>query len=105
MDNSANSGREGFEKIKAFSQGLVDAFDIGNSGTRVAVISYDDNAKINFKFNSPATSSKGTLKSSIQSVPYMGGPKAEVSNALKLALQKVYKLESGMRPNSNKVRD
>lgn len=103
MDASINSGKQGFESVKTFSKQLVDAFDVSGAGTRVAVISYDDRAAVNFGFNAAGHNSKRAIKNSIDRVSYTGGLKADASKALQLALDKVYQFKNGMRSGSNKV--
>lgn len=103
MDASVNTGSDGFQSVKAFTKQLVDAFDVSGAATRVAVISYDDNAAVNFDLSSSGLNNKIAVKNAIDRIPYRGGAKADASAALQLALEKIYTIQDGMRTGSNKV--
>jgi collagen type VI alpha len=101
IDASANTGRSGFDSVKIFAKQLVDAFDVDGAGTRVSVISYSDKPRLNFGFSD--LTRKDAIKNGIDRVGFQGGAASATSDALQLAVDKVYKVENGMRINSNKV--
>lgn len=98
MDVSVNNGRSGFDSVKIFAKQLIDAFDVQGAGTRVSVISYSSKPRLHFGFSD--LNSKDVIKTAIDRVGFQGGA---ISDALQLAVDKVYKTENGMRSSSNKV--
>ena len=71
LDNSGSVGSSHFQLLKYFVTNISSAINIGLQENLVAVISYSDNATLNFGLTS--YTEKSSLLQAIRAVPYTGG--------------------------------
>ena len=94
-----------FEKVKTFTKQLVDAFDVKDGGTQVAVVSYGSKPVVHTLFNSfsgPALN-KRNIKDAIDEIDYQSDGAVSPSSALSEVLDTVYADGNGARNGTNKV--
>lgn len=94
-----------FEKVKTFAKQLVDAFDVKDGGTQVAVVSYGAKPVVHTLFNSfsgPALN-KRNIKDTIDEIDYQSDSVVSPSSALSEVLDTVYADGNGPRNATNKV--
>ena len=71
LDSSGSVGSYNFQKIKDFVKNVVDFFNIGSSGTHVAVVTYSTYTKL--EFNLKAHHTKSAIKNAVGNINYRGG--------------------------------
>lgn len=99
MESSSSLGQTNWNKMTSFVTRLVNGMTIGQSVTRVAVVSYSNNANSRISFNS--YSSKAQLIDAITSLQYISG--SSVVDTF-TALQNVRTLQfAGARPDVPRV--
>lgn len=81
MDASGSIGLENFEKVKQFIKQVVQTFDVDPQYTRVALIEYSTNARIEFKLNEYGNLTM--LLDAVDNINYSGGGTA-TSDAIEL---------------------
>ena len=64
-------GSYNFGLMKNFVKDVVDFFNIGPSGTHVAVVTYSTNTQL--EFNLKAHHTKSSIKSAVSKISYRGG--------------------------------
>ena len=71
LDSSGSVGSFNFNKVKNFVKNVVDFFNIGSSGTHVAVVIYSTYSRL--EFNLKAHYTKSTIKNAVSNIGYRGG--------------------------------
>lgn len=107
MENSALIGEEEFDKVKDFAKQFVDAFDIRDGGTHVAVVSYGTRPVIHTRLNSysgPGLYTR-TITDKIDEIDFRSEGAVSTSSALTEVLNTVYADGNGARNGTNKVID
>lgn len=107
MENSALIGEEEFDKVKDFAKQFVDAFDIRDGGTHVAVVSYGTRPVIHTRLNSYSDPglNKRTITDKIDEIDFRSEGAVSTSSALTEVLNTVYADGNGARNGTNKVID
>ena len=107
MENSAQIGEEQFAKVKDFAKQFVDAFDVREGGTRVAVVSYGSSPLVHVRFNSysgPLLNTR-SIADGIDEIALRSESSVSTSSALTEVLNTVYADGNGARNGTNKVTD
>lgn len=71
VDGSWSVGRANFKHIRAFISATAGAFQIGQDKTRVSVVQYGSDARVEFGLDAHLT--RPALLRAIGSLPYKGG--------------------------------
>lgn len=71
LDSSGSVGNYNFQQVKNFVKNVVDFFNIGSSGTHVAVVTYSTYTKL--EFNLKAHYTKSSIKYAVGNIRYRGG--------------------------------
>ena len=71
LDSSGSVGGYNFNKIKTFVKNVVDFFNIGSSGTHVAVVTFSTSTRL--EFNLKAHYTKSAIKTAVSRISYRGG--------------------------------
>lgn len=71
LDSSGSVGSYNFNQVKNFVKNVVDFFNIGSSGTHVAVVTYSTYSKL--EFNLKAYYTKSSIKNAVGNIRYRGG--------------------------------
>lgn len=71
VDGSWSVGKANFKHIRAFLSAAASAFQIGQDRTRVGVVQYGSDARVEFRLD--AHPSRPALLRAIGTLPYMGG--------------------------------
>ena len=71
LDSSGSVGSYNFDLVKNFVKNVVDFFNIGKSGTHVAVVTYSTNTRL--EFNLKAYYTKTSIKKAVGKISYRGG--------------------------------
>ncbi|XP_035659085.1 uncharacterized protein LOC118404170 [Branchiostoma floridae] len=100
LDGSGSVGAYNFEKVKQFSQKLVETFDIGPSGTQIGVIQYSTRVRQEFSMNS--FQSKEALSNAIDDIAYMRGG-TRTGRAIRYVSRYGFARSDGARPGVAKV--
>jgi len=95
IDGSWSVGDENFRKAKDFMKALVLPFEIGWDYTRVAVLQYSDDPRIEFYLKD--YQDKTTLLNAIDSIPYKGG-NTRTGDAIRYMMDRIFSVEAGSRP-------
>ena len=106
IEHSPTFGKSEFGKLKAFARHLVDAFDITEGGTQVAVVSYGAKPIIHVLLNSftgPQLRSR-IIKETIDGIDFQKDEDSvSPSAALAKTLDTVFADGNGARNGTNKV--
>lgn len=105
IENSGNIGETQFKKVKTFAKQFVDAFDVRDGGTHVAVVSYGSRPAIHTLFNSfsgPALNKK-IINDRIDEIEYQRDSVVSLGSTLSEVLDTVYADGNGARNGTNKV--
>ena len=105
LENSAHISESNFEKIKAFAKQFVNAFEVTDEGTHVAIISYGTRPLVHVLFNSfsgPALT-KRLITDTIDEIDFQNDRSVSPSQALSEVLNTVYVDGNGARNGTNKV--
>ncbi|XP_051010257.1 collagen alpha-3(VI) chain-like isoform X5 [Acomys russatus] len=94
IDGSQNAGPE-FQHIRTLIERLVEYLDIGFDTTRVAVIQFSDDSKVEFPLN--AHFSKDEVQNAVRRLRPKGGRQVYIGNALQYALKNVFQRPLGSR--------
>ena len=71
LDSSGSVGSDNFQQVKNFVKDVVDFFNIGTSGTHVAVVTYSTYTRL--EFNLKAHYTKSAMKNAVGNIYYRGG--------------------------------
>lgn len=71
LDTSGSVGSSNFNQVKNFVKNVVDFFNIGSSGTHVAVVTYSTFPWL--EFNLKAHYTKSAIKNAVTYIRYRGG--------------------------------
>lgn len=71
LDGSGSVGSRNFGQVKNFVKNIVDFFNIGSSGTHVAVVTYSTYTRL--EFNLKAYYTKSQIKYAVGNIGYRGG--------------------------------
>ncbi|KAL6088616.1 hypothetical protein STEG23_026263, partial [Scotinomys teguina] len=94
IDGSQNAGPE-FQHIRALIERLVEYLDIGFDTTRVAVIQFSEDPKIEFPLN--AHFSKDEVQNAVRRLRPKGGRQVYIGNALGYVLKNIFQRPLGSR--------
>lgn len=94
IDGSQRAGPE-FQYVRALIEKLVDALDVGFDATRVAVIQFSEDPRVEFPLN--AHTSKDEVQNVVRQMRPKGGRQANVGAALEFASKNVFKRPLGSR--------
>ncbi|XP_068760232.1 protocadherin Fat 4-like [Montipora capricornis] len=98
LDSSSNVGSYNFGLMKNFVKDVVDFFNIGPSGTHVAVVTYSTNTQL--EFNLKAHHTKSSIKSAVSKISYRGGW-TYTADALDYVRRNIFVKSQGMRPDAS----
>lgn len=79
---------ENFDKMKTFVKSIVSSFDVDNLLTRVSVITYDSNARLDIAFTDYRT--QEPLLQRIEELRFVGGESSRMDLALKKASDTIF---------------
>lgn len=71
VDGSWSVGRENFKYIRSFISAMAGAFNIGEDKTRIGVVQYSTDTRLEFNLNQ--YSRRGEVLRAINNLPYKGG--------------------------------
>ncbi|XP_026642150.1 collagen alpha-3(VI) chain isoform X1 [Microtus ochrogaster] len=94
IDGSQTASPE-FQHIRALIERLVEDLDIGFDTTRVAVIQFSEDSKIEFPLN--AHSSKDEVLNAVRRLRPKGGRQVYIGNALEYVLKHIFQRPLGSR--------
>ena len=100
LDSSGSVGARNFYKMLNFVKEIASNFDIGKTGTQVAVITFSTSPINRFNLNKYAN--KVSLETAIRSIPYTSGG-TYTGKALKYARTYSFQPGNGARPNAVKI--
>ncbi|XP_029394291.1 collagen alpha-3(VI) chain isoform X2 [Mus pahari] len=94
IDGSRNAGPE-FQYIRTLIERLVEYLDIGFDTTRVAVIQFSEDSKMEFPLN--AHFSKDEVQNAVRRLRPKGGNQVYIGNALEYVLKNIFQRPLGSR--------
>ena len=94
LDNSGSVGETNFLKVKNFVKKVVDFFNIGTSGTHVAVVTYDTTTHKQFQLDKYHT--KSEMRNAVDDVAYHGYL-TYTGEALDYVRKNIFTQRAGMR--------
>ncbi|KAM8789552.1 collagen alpha-3(VI) chain [Rhynchonycteris naso] len=94
IDGSVNAAPE-FRYIRNLIERLVDSLDVGFDTTRVAVIQFSEDTKVEFFLN--AHSSKDEVQNAVRRLQPKGGRQLNIGNALEFVSKNIFKRPLGSR--------
>uniref|UniRef100_A0A8C2UVY7 Collagen alpha-3(VI) chain n=1 Tax=Chinchilla lanigera TaxID=34839 RepID=A0A8C2UVY7_CHILA len=94
IDGSQTAGPE-FQYIRGFIERLVDYLDVGFETTRVAVIQFSEDPKVEFLLNAHA--SKDEVQNAVRRLRPKGGTQVNVGSALEYVSRNIFKRPLGSR--------
>ena len=94
-------GEENFRLTKEFLKSLVLPFEIGYDYTRVAVVQYSDDPRVEFYLKTHLD--KTELLNAIDSIPYKGG-NTRTGDAIEFVMTNILDAKKGARPRVSKYR-
>uniref|UniRef100_A0A8C5XFU6 VWFA domain-containing protein n=1 Tax=Microcebus murinus TaxID=30608 RepID=A0A8C5XFU6_MICMU len=94
IDGSQSAAPE-FQYIRTLVERLVDSLDVGFDATRVAVIQFSEDPKVEFLLN--AHSSKDEVQAAVRRLRPKGGRQANVGSALEYVSRNIFKRPLGSR--------
>uniref|UniRef100_A0A8C5LIL0 Collagen, type VI, alpha 3 n=1 Tax=Jaculus jaculus TaxID=51337 RepID=A0A8C5LIL0_JACJA len=94
VDGSLNAASE-FQYIRALIERLVEYLDVGFDTTRVAVIQFSEDTKVEFPLN--AHTSKDEVQSAVRRLRPKGGKQVYIGNALEYVLKNIFQRPLGSR--------
>ena len=101
LDTSSGVGAENFEKMKVFMKKIIESFDINNQLTRVGVMTYDVDARLDIKLSD--YNNMALLFERIDELKYMSGELTRIDKALIHVNDVAYAEENGGRDGVNRV--
>ena len=104
VDSSGSIGRKRWPLMKEFLQKVTNVFNVGPDSTRIAVIAYSTNAKLEFTFNtlSGAQITAEEYGKLIENIGFQRGF-TYIDKALIMADEQVFTTSAGMRPGVSQV--
>ena len=100
MDASGSIGYSNFQTMKTFVYDIVNSFDVGLDSVRVGVMSYESSYTFHFYLNT--YSSKSSVLSAINSLPYSSGG-TYTADALNAVRTIGFTTSHGARPISSGI--
>ncbi|CAH1254030.1 COL12A1 [Branchiostoma lanceolatum] len=100
LDGSGSVGAYNFEKVKQFSQKMVETFDIGPLATQIGVIQYSSRVRQEFSMNS--FQSRDALSNAIDDIRYLRGGTL-TGRAIRYVSRYGFARSDGARPGVAKV--
>ncbi|XP_067280947.1 collagen alpha-1(XIV) chain-like [Pseudorasbora parva] len=100
VDGSSSVGRVNFKTLKNFLESLVQAFVVGSEHTRVGLVQYSGDPRIEWHLNTHSTNE--SVIDAVRNLPYKGG-NTLTGLALTYILENSFKPESGSRPDIPKI--
>lgn len=101
LDDSRNIGAEKFKQTKSLARKLLEMYDISKDGTNVAVMTYNNNAKLHMKLpllgSSSPEQSLRTISEGLDNIQYSGGSSSNLASALAMAGAQVFPENSKSR--------
>ncbi|XP_032713459.1 collagen alpha-3(VI) chain isoform X3 [Lontra canadensis] len=94
IDGSQSAGPE-FQYIRTLIERLVDYLDVGFDTTRVAVIQFSDDPRVEFLLN--AHSSKDEVQTAVRRLRPKGGRQINIGSALEYVSRNIFKRPLGSR--------
>ncbi|XP_030101296.1 collagen alpha-3(VI) chain isoform X1 [Mus musculus] len=94
IDGSRNAGPE-FQYIRTLIERIVEYLDIGFDTTRVAVIQFSEDSKMEFPLN--AHFSKDEVQNAVRRLRPKGGSQVYIGNALEYVLKNIFQRPLGSR--------
>ena len=103
LEDSSAIDPTNFMSIKLFLIKLLETFNVGQDGAHVALITFGEDAKLQFKFDK--SYSMDEIQLAIDGVPYTGSPAApRLDKALNLSTETVFSTAAGARkPDAQKI--
>lgn len=101
LDTSSGVGISNFRKMLDFVRNIIKAFDVDNRITRVSVITYDADARLDIKLSDHNTESN--LLDAISNLVYGNGEFTRIDKALILANEEAFSVSNGARNGVRKV--
>lgn len=101
IDTSSSVGSENFSKMKVFIDNIVQKFDVNNQLTRVSVVTYDTDARLNIKLSDH--NQLTALTDAIRTLSYASGDATRIDKALILAHKEALTETNGARPGVRKA--
>ncbi|KAK3083543.1 hypothetical protein FSP39_025167 [Pinctada imbricata] len=96
LDSSGSVGRDQFYKVLNFTYTTVSDLDIDTGHFRIAVITFSDNARLEFNLNRYTT--RAEVEGALQRVSYVYGS-THTAEALRMAREQVFTGSGGDRPD------
>ncbi|XP_077447022.1 collagen alpha-1(XIV) chain-like [Stigmatopora argus] len=100
VDGSWSIGRTNFRLVRSFLENLVRAFALDADQTRVGLVQFSGEPRVEWHLNSHGT--KAALMDAVRNLPYKGG-NTLTGLALTFALENSFRAESGSRVDVPKV--
>ncbi|XP_063079246.1 collagen alpha-1(XII) chain isoform X6 [Engraulis encrasicolus] len=100
VDGSWSVGRENFKYIRSFISAMAGAFNIGEDKTRIGVVQYSTDTRLEFNLNQ--YSRRGEVLRAINNLPYKGG-NTMTGEAMDFLLKNSFTEASGSRKGFPKV--
>ncbi|XP_059181151.1 IgGFc-binding protein-like [Centropristis striata] len=100
VDGSGSIGRLNFRLVRMFLENLVNAFDVGINTTRIGLVQYSGDPRIEWHLN--AFSTKDAVIDAIKNLPYKGGGTL-TGLALSYVMENSFKPEAGSRMGVPKI--
>lgn len=101
MDGSDTLTSRQFKKLKDTVKKILDSYTISRLGTHVGVIEFSDNS--NRKIRLTDSYDRNVIYSKIDSIKQSRGNLRVTDEALKMAADKMFTVESGGRPGASRV--
>ncbi|XP_077403873.1 collagen alpha-1(XIV) chain-like isoform X2 [Vanacampus margaritifer] len=100
VDGSWSIGRTNFRLVRSFLENLVQAFAVDVEHTRVGLVQFSGEPRVEWHLNSHVT--KAAVVDAVRNLPYKGG-NTLTGLALTFVLENSFKAESGSRADVPKV--
>uniref|UniRef100_A0A3Q2Z6X3 Collagen, type XIV, alpha 1b n=1 Tax=Hippocampus comes TaxID=109280 RepID=A0A3Q2Z6X3_HIPCM len=100
VDGSWSIGRSNFRLVRSFLENLVQAFAVDADGTRVGLVQFSGEPRVEWHLSSHMT--KAAVLDAVRNLPYKGG-NTLTGLALTFVLENSFKAESGSRAHVPKV--
>ncbi|XP_061675053.1 collagen alpha-1(XIV) chain isoform X5 [Syngnathoides biaculeatus] len=100
VDGSWSIGRLNFRLVRVFLENLVNAFDVGIDKTRIGLVQYSGDPRMEWNLN--AFTNKEAVIDAVKNLPYKGG-NTLTGLALSYILENCFKPQSGARAGVPKI--
>ncbi|XP_046573499.1 matrilin-2-like [Haliotis rubra] len=101
-DVSRSVGKESFEEVRRFEQSLLSPFKINVDADSVAYMVFSANARVVFSL-SEYSNSKSSVLAALKNEAYESGTETDIVEAINVAVNSVFTLSEGDRPNATNV--